>query len=90
MPGEKGSRRETRDEHEQRLGAENWKKLRDWETRHRWSPNRLRHNAATSLREEFGLEIAQTVLGHQIGSRITEIYAERNIRKAQDAIHRVG
>lgn len=30
----------------------------------KWTPGRLRHNAATRLRKEFGLEAAQTVLGH--------------------------
>jgi integrase len=29
-----------------------------------WSPNRLRHNAATRLRREFGLHEAKAVLGH--------------------------
>jgi integrase len=29
-----------------------------------WGPNRLRHLAATLLRREFGLDVAQVVLGH--------------------------
>ena len=37
---------------------------RRWMQEHRWSPNRLRHNAATSLRKQFGIEAARVVLGH--------------------------
>jgi len=33
-----------------------------WMIEHRWSPNRLRHNAATFLRKEFGIEAARVVL----------------------------
>ena len=31
----------------------------------RWSPSRLRHNAGTFVRKEFGLEAAQIILGHK-------------------------
>ncbi len=54
-----------------------------------WHPHQLRHNAATFLRKEFGLEVARVVLGH--GSpAITETYAELDHAKAVDAIGRVG
>ena len=56
----------------------------------RWSPHRLRHNAATQLRRDFGIDIAQTILGHQLGSGITEIYAEANIAKAQEIVASIG
>ncbi len=55
-----------------------------------WSPNQLRHNAATRLRREHGLDVAQTILGHRIGSAITELYAEANVRKARQVIAKVG
>ena len=55
-----------------------------------WSPNQLRHNAATRLRREHGIDVAQTILGHRIGSAITEIYAEANVRKAREIIAKVG
>ncbi|MCA9171306.1 MAG: site-specific integrase [Planctomycetales bacterium] len=32
----------------------------------RWSPNRLRHAAATEIRHKFGLEASQVVLGHSV------------------------
>jgi len=54
-----------------------------------WHPNQLRHNAATELRREFGIEAARTVLGH--ASAVTsKIYAEMDMGKARDIIARVG
>jgi integrase len=42
-----------------------------------WTPGRLRHNAGTRIRKEFGAEAARLVLGHRHLST-TEIYAERD------------
>lgn len=45
------------------------KELTAWRKEHRWAPNRLRHSRATEIRERYGLEAAQAVLGHsQAGS----------------------
>lgn len=55
-----------------------------------WSPNQLRHNAATRLRREYGIEIAQTILGHRLGSSVTEVYAEANTRRAREVVAEVG
>lgn len=55
-----------------------------------WGPHRLRHNAATVLRREFGIEAAQVILGHAIGSNITEIYAEKNESEAKRIIRKIG
>jgi integrase len=54
-----------------------------------WHPHQLRHNAATRLRAEFGLEGAQLILGHRKAD-VTEVYAELDQRKALDIIARVG
>jgi len=54
-----------------------------------WHPHQLRHNAATRIRKEFGLEAAQAVLGHS-SAAITQIYAERDQAKAADVMARVG
>ncbi|MEZ6098125.1 MAG: site-specific integrase [Pirellulaceae bacterium] len=43
----------------------------------RWSPNQLRHSAATEIRRDFGLDAAQVVLGHA-SAATTEIYADTN------------
>ena len=37
---------------------------REWVKSHRWSPNRLRHTAATEIRKRHSLEAAQVTLGH--------------------------
>ncbi len=54
-----------------------------------WSPNRLRHNAATSLRKEYGIELARIILGHASGFT-TEIYAEADRRQAIDVVAKIG
>jgi integrase len=48
-----------------------------------WGPNRLRHNAATFLRKEFGVEAARVILGHA-SAAITEVYAEIDRKKAAE------
>ena len=36
--------------------------LRQWQSEHGWSPNQLRHVAATEIRRKFGLEAARIIL----------------------------
>ena len=55
----------------------------------RWSPHRLRHNAATHLRKQYGVELARIVLGHS-ALDATEIYAEADRTKAVDCMARIG
>jgi len=55
----------------------------------RWHPHQLRHNAATYLRREFGLETARIILGHR-SAAVTTIYAEADEQKAIEAMMRVG
>ncbi|HEU5118134.1 MAG TPA: tyrosine-type recombinase/integrase, partial [Isosphaeraceae bacterium] len=54
-----------------------------------WHPNQLRHNAATRLRKEFGLDVARAVLGHN-SPVVTEVYAELDGAKAAEAMEKVG
>lgn len=54
-----------------------------------WGPNRLRHNAATFLRKEFGLDAARVILGHT-SAAVTEIYAEMDRKKAAEIMGVVG
>lgn len=54
-----------------------------------WHPHQLRHNAATWLRREFGLEIARVILGHR-SAAITEVYAELDKDKARDVMAKIG
>jgi len=63
--------------------------LKKWRSERRWSPNRLRHTAATELRKRYGLEAAQVVLGHSMAD-VTQIYAERDMTKAAAVILEAG
>jgi integrase len=62
---------------------------RQWQSSHRWSPNRLRHTAGTAVRKQFGVECARLILGHQSLST-TEIYAEANQAKALEVARIIG
>ena len=46
-----------------------------WRASNYWTPNQLRHSAATAIRRLHGLEAAQVILGHTRAST-TEIYAD--------------
>ena len=72
-----------------RSTSEQLRELDAWRKAHRWSPNRLRHSAATQLRKEFGIESARVVLGHT-SARVTEIYAEQDLARAAEIMSRVG
>ncbi len=54
-----------------------------------WSPNQLRHNAATKIRKRFGIEAASVILGHS-GLEVTQIYAEKDEEKAIEIAMLVG
>jgi site-specific recombinase XerD len=55
----------------------------------RWSPLQLRHTAATAIRARYGVEAAKVVLGHTM-VETTQIYAERDLGKAQDIMREIG
>ena len=54
-----------------------------------WHPNQLRHNFATLIRKEYGVDTARAVLGHS-SPAITEVYAERDLSQAMAAVERFG
>jgi integrase len=54
-----------------------------------WSPNRLRHSLATRVRQRFGLEAAQVILGHAKAD-VTQVYAESNRALAQQVMREIG
>ena len=54
-----------------------------------WHPHQLRHNAATRLRKEFGLDAARAILGHS-SHTTAEIYAELDREQAASIMERVG
>lgn len=54
-----------------------------------WHPHQLRHNRATDVRRQFGVEAAQVVLGHTRAD-VTQIYAERNMKLAERVAREFG
>jgi integrase len=55
----------------------------------RWHPHQLRHSAATEIRKHFGIESAQSVLGHANVS-MTELYAEQDSESARRVAAAIG
>lgn len=55
----------------------------------RWHPHQLRHNYATMVRREFGIETARILLGHR-SIVTTEIYAEADRLKAREVVAKIG
>jgi integrase len=62
---------------------------KEWRKAHQWHPNRLRHSAATLIRQRFGLEAAQVTLGHA-SADVSQIYAERDYGLAAKIAKEVG
>jgi integrase len=54
-----------------------------------WHPHQLRHNAATALRREHGIEVARIILGHR-SAAMTEIYAEIDHARAIAVMGKIG
>jgi integrase len=73
----------------ERLTPKQQEELNEWQSKNRWSPNQLRHTAATEIRRQFGLEAAQVTLGHS-NANVTQIYAERDLNKAAEIMRQVG
>lgn len=88
-PKGRGTRVETPAEWRARVGEERWAELLAWRETHLWHPHQLRHNAATRLRREFGIEAARVILGHR-SAAVTHIYAEADVEKATRIMAEVG
>jgi hypothetical protein len=80
---------QTAKECHRRLTESQRAELRNWQSAHRWSPNRLRHAAATEIRQQFGLEAAQIALGHSRAD-VTQVYAERDLAKGVEVARKIG
>ena len=68
---------------------EQGRKIDDNDNLSHWHPNQLRHAAATEIRRQFGLEAAQTVLGHAKAD-VTQVYAERDWSLAAEIMRKIG
>jgi integrase len=62
---------------------------KEFRTAHRWSPNQIRHAAATEIRRAYGLEAAQVLLGHS-SADVTQVYAERDLARALEVAELIG
>lgn len=72
-----------------RLAGGQKEKLDRWQSERRWSPNQLRHSAATEIRQRFGIEAVAAVLGHS-RTDTSEIYALRNLTLAASIAAEIG
>jgi integrase len=54
-----------------------------------WTPHQLRHAKAQMIRDEFGLEAAQAVLGHN-SLAATQIYAKKRLDLAKELATKCG
>lgn len=54
-----------------------------------WHPHQLRHSAATNYRRDGDFESAKILLGHRTDS-MTQRYAERDSRKAEALVAKIG
>jgi integrase len=80
---------ESKDEWRSRLGPANWMRLSDWQKDHHWHPHQLRNNAATNIRAEFGIEMAQAAFGNS-SIAMAELYAEINHQKVSRVMAEIG
>jgi integrase len=68
-----------------RLTAAQREELRRWTAEHSWHVHQLRHNSATHVAKEFGLDVARAVLGHAV-IETTLKYALADVSKAAAAM----
>ncbi|WP_020468098.1 tyrosine-type recombinase/integrase [Zavarzinella formosa] len=61
----------------------------EWRRENWWTLHQLRHSAATEIRKVFGLDHAQSVLGHA-GADMTQRYAELGVEKAVEVALKIG
>jgi integrase len=54
-----------------------------------WSPLNLRHSFGTEVRDKFGLEVAQVLLGHKRAD-VTQVYAAKNLAAGIEAAKAMG
>lgn len=55
----------------------------------RWHPHQLRHNFATEMRRQYGVEATLTMLGDK-STRMIDVYAEKNQQAAMKIMAEVG
>ncbi|NOS99471.1 MAG: hypothetical protein HOP29_02465 [Phycisphaerales bacterium] len=64
--------------------------LAEWRRTHRFHVHQLRHNCASRLRREYGLEAAQLALGHASALLTDAVYAERDLTRVTEIMRHIG
>lgn len=54
-----------------------------------WHPHQLKHNRATEVRKQFGIEAAQIAIGNA-DADVTKMYAERDLQRAEQIALQMG
>lgn len=54
-----------------------------------WTPHQIRHSKGTEIREQYGIEAAQAMLGHASLSA-TQIYAKKRMELAREIAEKTG
>ena len=91
ISAQKLSDRETAADWKARLIADGkWEELMEWRRTHRFHVHQLRHNCASRLRREYGLEAAQLALGHASALVTDAVYAERDLTRVVEIMRRIG
>lgn len=54
-----------------------------------WHPHQLRHTCGTRVRAEYGLDVAQVILGHQT-CEVSQVYAAADQRRAIQVMGAIG
>lgn len=72
-----------------RLTPEQLAELRKWNAGVGWHPHQLRHSRGTEIRNEFGVEAAQAVLGHATLSAV-QVYTRCSDDKARQIAEATG
>ncbi|MGN6371354.1 MAG: tyrosine-type recombinase/integrase [Phycisphaerae bacterium] len=71
----KKPRLETEKEWWRRLTPKERAEVNAWRDRYHWHPHQVRHSVATEVRDKFGVDFSQALLGH-VNLSATQIYAE--------------
>lgn len=88
-PGERYSTKNYRQAIERAIARAHAAAEKEGRAVHGWTPNQLRHTAATLIRRLYGLEASRVVLGHR-SAATTEIYAEIDLAKSREIMARIG
>jgi integrase len=83
------TRNETDAEWRERLGEDAWRRVETWLAEHHWHPHQLRHLKGTEVRDQFDLDYAQVVLGHERPD-MTQHYARVKLEKAAEVARLTG